>query len=148
MDLAKLDTVKKSNEGSKLELLHPGTGAVLTDAPEGASDEQLNNAKPFYLTIHGKDSDVYKSARDKLLRKTEQEKKRKDQKVSAADLITIISEQTKDILIECVSDLYLIENGETIKPTKAEIKRVINSYPWMHEQAQAFLENRANFIES
>lgn len=129
MDLANLDVKKAANEGSVLELLHPVTSEVVRDEKD----------KPFSLTLIGSDSDAFKrSMRRNVEKRMNNKSKKVDLDSSEMDGI--------NILASCTTDCYLILNGK--KVDAKDIAEVYKDFPWVREQAEAFINDRANFIKS
>lgn len=139
MGLESLNVVEKANEGSILELLNPFNGEPLTDEGEKVADK--DNVKPFYLKLLGADSDVYRSAMNRRLEKNLNKKNKKvdleESKIRAAEL-----------LAKCTTDCYLIEDGKVVACDTATMTRLYLKYPWMQEQAEAFIGDRSNLVQS
>lgn len=129
MDLSNLDVKKAASEGSVLELLHPVTGEVVKDEKD----------KPFSLTLIGSDSDTFKrSMRRNVEKRMNNKSKKVDLDSSEMDGI--------NILASCTIDCYLILNGK--KVDAKDISEVYKDFPWVREQAESFINDRANFIKS
>ena len=140
MDLSKLDVVKLANEGTVLELLHPGNGEVLTDEGDKLGDPK--NIKPFYVRMLGSDSDVYREGTKRHLEKSMNSKKKAkvdldDAKLKAAELIA-----------KCTTECYFIENGKVVECNKSEMIRIYLKYPWIREQAEAHMGDRSALMQS
>ena len=128
MDLLNLKPV----EGSVLELLHPSTGEVIT------CDEK----KPFTLTLLSADSDKWQTMQKRYLEKTLS--KRKSNKVDLDES----GAKAIEMLARATTACYIVENKKPVKCEFDELIRVYTDYKWVREQAEAFINDRANFIKS
>ena len=129
MDLMRLKPV----EGATLELLDPVTGYVLT------CDE---HKKPFTLTLISADSEKWQGMVNNNIDKMLDARKsgKKDNQST--------SERACEMLARATTDCYIIENKVRVPCDYEELKRVYSSYKWIREQAEAFINDRANFIKS
>jgi len=136
LDLAQFDTIKKSDEGAVMELLHPITKAVLT----------LSDGQPLTITLAGGDGErcrnanyiaadkraaIYSTGR-KLLCAAESEKE-------SLDFIVAMTISWQNIALESDVDLPC---------TRENIRRVYTRFPDFKEQAVRFIESRANFMKA
>jgi hypothetical protein len=129
MDLNNLDVVKLANEGAVLELLHPGTGEVLTD-------EKGKEPKAWFLRMLGSDSDIY---RNTIKRRFERNQNKKNSKIDLDE----VQVRTAELLAKCTVDCYIIENGKPIECSQSEMTRVYLKYPWLREQAEEAMADRS-----
>ncbi len=133
MDLSKLNVVELANEGAVLELLHPSTGEVLTD--------EKKESKVFFLRLLGSDSDTYRNA---IKRRFESNNKNKNKKLD----LDAAQRKAAELLAKCTIDCYMLEDGKAIECNLSEMTRVYLKYPWIREQAEEFMADRSNLIES
>ena len=129
MDLRDLDTVATSNEGADLHLLHPGNGE-----PVGIT-----------ITLAGPDSDVFKKARYRARNTTRQMMMKRGGKVKTAE-----EEEQEDI--EGYAGCTLAwdgveEHGKKLKCTRDNAIHLYTRYPWIREQVNFFIGDRANFTK-
>lgn len=137
MDLRDFDVVADSNKGSVLELRSPYDNTIVNDG----KGKDPNN---YYVKLLGEDSDVF---RNSVKRDYEKSLKKKNDDVE------------KDIrdsaqrLAKCTIDCYFLESekeGEKPKPvdcTTQEMFRIYMKYPWIREQVQVYMKDRANFTK-
>lgn len=133
MDLNTLDVVKLANEGTVLELLHPGTNEVLTDEGEKVADK--DNIKPFFVRILGHDSDTFRE------QSVINERNRRSQK--GKNKATDEKARNIELLAGCTTECYMIEDGKPIVFSRAEMVRLYTKYPWMSEQATSRVTDRS-----
>ena len=132
MELSVLDTKKKANTGAFLHLKHPGTGDPLFDNGD--------QSKPVGLYIMGKDSDVFAKARHKSMNDALSGKKKSTRTSEQIDLdgIGLLADMTTGW-----QNLSLDGNSEFSRDTVAEL---YSRMAWVREQANLFIDDRANFI--
>ena len=124
VDLADLPNVAKADEGAEMKLLHPVTEEFL-----GA-----------VFILVGADSEVYKKLRRKMTDKRLKQKKLT--KVTAQS----IDEDGLNLLVNCtVSWRNLLVNGQMVPFSQKAAREVYTEYPWIAEQANAFIGDRGNF---
>lgn len=114
-----------TNETATIDLLHPVTGQ-----PVGAS-----------ITVYGQDSDVYRSEIRKYEDRVVEYAKRNRGKVMPSEMR---DELALERLVACVESIDgLTENGEPL----TDAARLFTKYPWIREQVEAGVTERANFIK-
>lgn len=123
MDLNQLDVKAGADAGAVLELLHPVTGEVLKD----------DSGVPFSLTLIGMDSAQYRK-KVKLLSASKRGKSRDSEKDGV------------DLLVSATTACNLVLDGEKVK--LSAMADIYERYPWIAEQAIAFMADRGNFIKS
>ncbi len=133
MDLANIDPKKKANTGAFLHLIHPGTGLPLYD-----SDDQ---SKPVGLRLMGKDSDVYARTRHKNLNSVIGAKKKSEPKTSEQ-----IERETIELLADMTVGWDNLSYGGAEKFSREAVIALYTGMPWVREQADTFVSDRANFI--
>lgn len=135
MDLSEL---KVQDEGKRLDLRHPATGEVLT---YGDKDE-----KTMYLVIGSSDSETYKKAQRKVIdRRLKQQQKFRQARMTAAQL----EEEAMISLAEVTYDGRVFLKGKEVQITPGQVAiDLYKEYSWIKEQANDFLEDRSNFLQS
>lgn len=130
MDITKLDTVKASNAGADLELLHPATG----------------EKTGVTITLAGPDSDVYRKAlRRQADRQFKTSQKRSQQHQTAAEL----EEEAVKVLAACTLDWQGMEEGkDALGCTPENVEHVYRKYLWIREQVDEFVGDRQAFIKA
>lgn len=125
-DLALLDSKSACEDGAEMELLHPRT-----KQPLGA-----------FITLRGKDSPslrayISRQQNDRL------EKIRRGKAIN-------VEQQEKDninLLAQATTGWRgMVEDGEELPFSVSEAARVYAEFPWIEEQADAFIGDRANFL--
>ena len=141
MDLSKLDTVKQASEGFELQLQDPGT----------------NKNLGIFITVLGHDSEEYTKLQSK------QNKRRTARMFSAgrfkpgAISDEEIKQDTIELLAECTKAWR--DEGEKLPEsikvgvavmecTRENAIKLYTEYPWVKEQVDAAVVDRANFIKS
>jgi hypothetical protein len=133
LDLADLDTVAAANEGAAMVLMHPGSGEPLRDG----------NGEAVAVTLAGMDSEVYRKAQRAAINRRLAAGKR--------GKITIEDYEHEQIeLLACCTLAWhgVVLNGEALECTQINVRRLYQTLPWVREQADAFVAERANFIRS
>lgn len=139
MDLSKLDVVAGANAGYECELLHPAT------------------AKPLgiFIKLRGHDSDEAKAV------SSAQRQRRIDAaaagkasmfsmlptaevEANAIELLAACTFAWRDASLD-VADVIEVD-GEKLPCTPDNVKKIYRGYPWIVEQVDGVVSNRANFI--
>lgn len=129
MDLNNLKPIK-ADEGAVLEVLHPETEEVI----EGMT-----------ITLLGQDSSVYRKIQ---LGKQQAALNRIAKGKKGLDLnAEKLAEDTIDDLVKMTIDWTgFTLDGKELKPNAENLRKVYTDWPWIREQAQEFVNNRANFF--
>lgn len=151
MDLNELDVVGKSNEGFELQLVNFKTQEGL----------------PLYITVLGKDSDVFRKLtaeqnRRRLAKMTKGNVMRlgslsaEELEADAVELLAVCTVSWREQLVpdghavregESVSKSTLRLNGEELACTRANATKLYVGFPWIREQVDTAIGDRANFIK-
>lgn len=129
MDLATLNTAAQAEQGAWLTLRHPGTGEDL----------------PIQIRLAGKDSKAWRDAeRDFSDRRLEEiQKKGKLGKVKTAQ----IEERGIRLLALATLEWKGVElDGKPLECVRQNAIEIYTRFPWIAEQADEFVGDRANFI--
>lgn len=129
MDLNALKPVK-ADKGATLDILHPETEEPIA----GMS-----------ITLLGQDSAVYRKMQ---LAKQQAILNRMAKGKKAAELdAEKLAEDTIDDLVKLTVKWSGFQiNGEELAATPENFRMVYTEWPWIREQAQEFVNNRANFF--
>lgn len=142
MDFGKLDAVGKANAGFKLVLNHPGTG----------------DPTDVYITVLGRDSTEYRrlaaeQQRRRLNKLAKTGRLRLDQDDDLdKDAVALLAACTKgwgttaEALPEGARADVLTYHGEDLPCTRENAARVYTEQPWLREQVEAAVTDRANFL--
>lgn len=134
-DLSSLDTAKGAEEGSTLEVRHPTTGAVLVNG----------DGRSVTLTLAGMDSQRAKKAEAAALNRRLKMGGRRSSSVTAEEL--------NNDTLEVLSSITLgwsgfVVDGKELEVNLENARRLYKQWHWLREQAQAFVEDRANFLKT
>lgn len=132
MDLSLLNTVKRADEGVAMQLRHPLTRALLVHEGDG---------RPVTITLAGQDAKRVRHAQRELITQRAKDLKRRyfpDGDADERDVIEVIAKATLawDIIVD----------GAKPECTFEEARNLYRAYPWIVEQADAFIFDRANFL--
>jgi len=133
MDLSSLDTSKACDEGSVMQLRHPGTGEPLEN----------DDKSPMTLTLLGRDSPRFKAAQNARVN-------RRIQTAAPGTKITAeaIDSDGVDLVVDATTGWNVTIDGDKPEFTSASAKAAYIRFPWMREQADAWIANRANFLKA
>ena len=119
----------KSDKGAEMVMRHPGTGEP-TDAT---------------ITLAGIDSKVWRRAFGESRRRTIQASR--DSNATPASIAAEVEASKPGVMATITLSWKNIErDGQAIKCTKANARKLYDEAPWLLEQVSAFVENRANFF--
>ena len=133
VDLAAIDTVKGSNEGFDVRIYHPGT------------NEDLD----ITISVLGKDSDLFQ----KVSRNQNKKRMAKMQKGGFRNTTSIPIEQVEsdgvDLLAACTTGWTgVVIDKKEIEFSKDNAVMVYERFPWIKEQIDTAIGDRANFIKA
>lgn len=128
MDLATLDTRTKGDSGTPINLLHPVTNVPLKTR----------------IILLGADSAVYRDTEREIHRRFQQILKTNRKAIRTpegieADHIELLVSVTKGW-----TDLQL--NGQDFSYSPANARTLYTDYPWVREQVDHAINDRANFL--
>lgn len=129
MDLSQLKTVK-SDEGATLQILHPST---------------MEPIEGMTITLLGQDSQVYRKL---SLGKQQAALNRMNKGKKAADLDAekLSEDSINDLVKLTVSWTGFERDGKPVEFTDVNVKNIYHEFPFIREQAQEFIADRANFF--
>ena len=127
-DLTSLDTSEAAETGAVLEVLHPAENTPLG----------------IKITLAGADSDIYRKTVNKNINKRVQRMKpgqslpftAEEQEESGLNLLAICTLAWEGVVVE----------GEALPCTKENAKMIYQRFPWIKEQVDFFIGDRANFL--
>lgn len=133
VDLAAMDTVKGSNEGFEVRIYHPGT------------NEDLD----ISITVLGKDSDAFQKVSRSQNKKRMAKLQKGGFRGSASVPVEEIEQDNIDLLAACtIGWSGVIIEGKEIPFTVDNAAMVYGRFPWIKEQVDTAIGDRANFIKS
>lgn len=132
MDLNQLDTVAVGEAGVAMQLKHPTTGEPLAQ----------ENGEPITITLAGADSDRFRSAQranaDRRIKNARRNSSSADIEADGLELLASATLGWSGIKVD----------GEALDANKANVKKVYTRFPWIREQVDVFIGDRANFLPS
>lgn len=135
LDLTQLDTVSAADDGAVMEVLHPVSGAVLTQA----------DGNPVTIVLAGEDSELFRRAdRAARNRRLKSQQAGRRVQISAEEL----ENDSLELLVACTIKWQGIGLGDQSDlPFSAGNARMLyKRLPWLKEQAVGFIGDRANFL--
>ena len=133
MDLSNLDTVALADKGIVVELRHPADGSKLEN----------DKGQPMTITVVGSDSAIYKGELKARVRQVSMNKKRKDEPLDLDDM----EKKGATLLAKCTlgwSGLQM--GGKDLAFSHQAAVDLYTSYPWIKEQVDAVVADRANLF--
>ena len=130
MDLETLDTRKGADAGFELHLTHPRTGEAL----------------PMVINLLGADSRVYQDAQ----RTQNRRRLAEAQKVRRMTLTPEALEADALELLVAVTRGWsgFTQGGKAVDCTPQNVQRIYTEFPWIREQVDLAIGDRANFLPS
>jgi len=127
MDFSDLDVTTAADKGAEMQVRHPVTGEAM-DAS---------------IVLLGSDSKTFRDIVRDRARDAMNQRKRKNVSLEEAE------EQALSTLVRCtVSWKGVQEKGESLKCTPENVEHMYKGYPWLREQVDEFIGDRANFLKS
>lgn len=123
-DMSALDCVPQANAGAIMDVLHPVKGTKTG----------------IQITLAGMDSDRYRD-----FKRSRQNKKIREQGPGPLT-VEDIEEVGLDALVELTLGWKMRVDGADLPCTPANVKAVYKRFPWLKEQVDAFVAQRANFM--
>lgn len=124
-DLASLDSSAKAERGAELEVLHPVTG------------EKLG----IVILLAGMDSAVYRNAIAAIANRRTKEATRRN--ISFDDL----QKENIEILSRCTLNWSgVVLDGKGLPYSREAAVSAYTRFPWLREQVETFISNRANYL--
>lgn len=133
VDLSSIDTVKGANEGFDVRIYHPGT----------------NEDLEIIITVLGKDSDEFV----KLSRAQQKKRMAKLSKggfrVTATIPVEEIEQDNIALLATCTKNWTgIVIKGKAVECNLDNALMIYDKYPWIREQVDTAIGDRANFIKT
>lgn len=127
-DLSKLDTSEAAEMGAVLDVLHPTENTTLG----------------IKITLAGADSDIYRKTVNKSVNKRVQRMKpgqsmpftAEEQEESGISLLAACTLAWEGVLVD----------GQELPCSKDNAKALYRRFPWIREQVDTFIGDRANFL--
>jgi hypothetical protein len=136
IDLADFD-IERAETGEVMEVMFPGSNPPV---PLAAAGEE----PPITLTLRGTDSGAYRAVRRDLVKRRQQASARNG---GTVPLEVIEAESLETVLACLICWDGIIMDGAPVDFTSTNARRVLTRLPWLVEQAEVFIHNRANFLK-
>lgn len=136
MDISQID-FGNSNTGIDMILIHPVSGLEIIDT---------ETSEPVTLKVVGAESDVYKEAQRRITnQKLSKAKGKKDISFTAEELEAFRIQ----LIAACIRGWSHIGLGEAkeLPYSEQNAKRLLVTAPWILEQVETFVGDRANFTQ-
>lgn len=129
MDLSQLDTRAGAEEGAELVLLHP----------------QTREPTDIVIRLRGEDSEAYQTQVREFQRK-KLDQARRTRRVTATPE-EIEAEALELLVVATIGwNDSLTRDGQPYPYTPANARRLYEQFPWIREQVDEFVRERANFL--
>jgi len=129
-----LDSVGRAKAESTLTLIHPATGAVLTNEDQSE----------MTVTIYGEYSDVYQSAFHERTRlRIEKARTTGETHMSYQDM----EDETFEMVCACTKEWNLTTDEGPVEFSRDKAREIYKTYPWVYRQVRGHMENAANFLD-
>lgn len=130
-----LSSLKTSEDGVPLEVRHPTTGTVLMNGTN----------EPVTLVLAGADSDRAKRAERGTVNRRLKMAGRRSSTMTAEEL----DSDSLEILAACTLGWsgFALE-GQELECNAQNAKKLYGQFPWLREQAEAFRQDRSNFLKA
>ena len=136
MDLKDFNVVEKSGEARTMPIRHPVTNKPLVE----------DDGTPWELQLIGQDSREFTKRQHALAQKRIDDGTIVPGKRTKIDLEEI-QDEAIDLLVLCTKGWKGIKlDGASLPFTPENCKMLYTQYPWIKEQADQFIANRANFL--
>lgn len=133
MDLAKINLKESAEAGADMELEHPVSGDVLLQ----------DNGNPITIKLAGTDSKQYRAKQRELGTKRMTRALRRSRKPD----LSVSDEDACSLLAACTLGWDgIIIDGKTVEFNDANAYDLYMDQPWVREQVDIFIGDRANFF--
>lgn len=134
IDLSKIDTVKGSNEGFDIQIYHPGTMVDIG----------------IVINVLGKDSDEFqKVSRSQSKKRMAKMTKGGFRSQNLTPPPEEIEQDGLELLAKCTKTWSgIVVGGKNIECSYENALMIYERFPWIKEQVDTAIGDRANFIKS
>lgn len=133
MDLSELDTRKAAEEGAKLQLRHPVDDTPLTD----------DKGVPITITVVGSDSQTFKRAMHAQADRRMAKANRRNMTMQS------IEDEGINLLVAATTGWFgIIVDGKAMPFSGDNAHTLYDRFPWIREQVNVFVGDRANFLKA
>jgi hypothetical protein len=132
LDLSQFDTAKAAEQGADLQLRHPTTDAPLPDA---------------FISLVGADSDKFQAQRRKQTNRRLENAARRSGVVKLSDE-EVQHDQIELLVAATIGWRGLELDGEKLAFSADNARMLYTRLPWVREQVDQFIGDRANFLKA
>lgn len=133
IDLAEFDVRSAAEQGAAMEIHSPVTGEVL----------RHDDGRPFTITVLGRDSERFlKLARAQSDRRIQATLRTRQPAATVS-----VERDDIELLVNATTGWDMVLGGEVPKFSAEKCREVYTKYPFLREQVDAFVGNRANFLK-
>lgn len=132
MELSQFDLKKSADQPAVCNIVHPVT------------EEQMfkeDGVTPVTVTILGQDS-----SKARKLAKAQAQRTLNSRKKQTVDELQAFGRKLVASLVTDVDGIT--ENGEPVKADAEQLEKLFESYPWIYDQLDAFIADKANFYQA
>ena len=131
-----IDDIKVNEEGTEMQIVHPGTGEPLYDE---VIDEETGKItmEPVFLKLVGQDSAIFRKIQNRI---TNKRAKMRPGQLTAERLDSDVAQLVEACTVGWSSNLVL----SGVAPTNA--KEIYQGNKWLREQAEVHIHDRANYL--
>ena len=134
MDLSSLDTRKAAEDGATLTLRHPVDDTPLAD----------DKGNPITITVVGTDSSTFKRAMH-----AQADKRLNTPNGRQRVTMQAFEDDTINLLVAATIDWSgIIVDGAPLPFSNDNARKLYERFPWIKEQANTFIGDRANFLKA
>ena len=134
MDLTELDTSSAADEGVEMAVRHPVTNAPLMMA---------DGETPITIRVAGMDSKIFRKAQ-----RANQDRRMKGARYRAPTADELDAEATELVAKCTLSWRGVMIDGAELQCSFANAKQLYTRLPWLREQVDLFMGDRANFLQT
>jgi hypothetical protein len=137
MDLA---TLEPTADSVPVPLRHPTTNEKLfADGADGKPDK----SKPITISIVGMDSEQFRTRHRAII----------NRRLNAGKKVKVTAEEIEaesiDTIAACITGWQHVElDGKALEFSKANAKSLLTRLPWLREQLDEAIADRANFLKT
>ena len=132
-DLSEMNLSRSADEGAVMTLYHPVNGEPIIDDTTG---------QPWTITLAGQDSERFRKATQANTNRRLSMRRGRPGQITAQEL----DNEALELLVACTlswSGITLELQPLAFEPNN--VRKVYRDFPWVREQVDAFIGDRANF---
>lgn len=148
-DLDEMDTTPMANEGAVMTVRSPADNSIAYNddgVKKLGSEEWEKEPTPMTITLAGVDSERFKRANRKITtrRDMQQRGQRRPKPIPQEEQ----EADNTEVLAACTIAWNITVGTSKPEFTHAEAVKIYSRYPWLQEQVDTFVGDRANFVKA